>query len=850
MKNMKNFWKVAVLLCLCLTICLSLAACGGDGEPTEGTQPTTKGKGTYTVEVFTTGGLQLKGVEVYVYTDSTCEELETISSLDANGRMSFEATLSSNYVAVLMGVPDGYNVQEYYEVSIYTKIELTASVITDEEKPADKIYNVGDVMYDFSITAADGTEYTLSKLLEEKEAVVLNFWYLNCSPCKLEFPYLELAYERYSDSIEVLGINCEDGNDSSLLAFQQEYGLTFPVAIGDKSYWYPCAYGACPTTIVVDRYGVIIYKHTGYFDEVAPFAALFRTVTGEDYKQVLVNDVADIITDNDYLPDGTLEHPFEMGGAKGFDLKIPANGKIYYNLYRLDGTALRIEDPNIYVIVDGETYYPTNGVLEVSITCPDSFTPAFVTFGNSGSKPLNVYAGFVFEPGNINNPLTLNLGDNVINIKNPGAMGLYHNFVAPTTGTLTITIQDITAGATPDISIFNGMTQQQVNDVVRDPETGLYSISIHVNSGDQLQIIIGAYGALGSTMSSVTITAVASIQEGDGSGIIDGKTPYSVLVVDQDGRPVANVSLQVKVGNSTSTIRTNENGVATLRLASNAYLFELVTPLGYVAKDTSYLWSPALTNMTITLTQKINYSVTLKDQSGNPMKGVLACVYGDAAKQELLYAMTTDTNGAIRFSGTIYTNFYVEFVNAPAGSNLKGLYVVNQAETVIVDADPNATYGLGDSVREFAIRTADGSCTTLKSLLMGKDALVLTFYNGNLSESLRANLQYAYETYGKDAAIVALAQNVTAEEQQTLGFLLAKADEDLVRALQVKQYPTTIVIDREGKICLVHAGALADTNTVDAVFTFFTNDAYLHTIFTDLSALLNPEGENMNGSEA
>ena len=250
MANLKNYWRFALLLCMAVCLCVGLAACGNGNNTTESTQATTVGTSTYTVKVSTASGIQLSGLSVYVYTDATLNELETMKQLDENGCASFTATTSGDYVAVLMGVPVGYDLQEYYAFDSKNEanIVLTSSVITNAQKPENKVYGLGDVMYDFSITASDGTVYTLSELLQQKDAVVLNFWYLNCSPCMMEFPYLEMAYKEYSDRLELLAINCEDGNDAELNAFKAENDFTFPAAIGEKSYWYQAAYNACPTT--------------------------------------------------------------------------------------------------------------------------------------------------------------------------------------------------------------------------------------------------------------------------------------------------------------------------------------------------------------------------------------------------------------------------------------------------------------------------------------------------------------------------------------------------------------------------------------------------------------------------
>ena len=73
----------------------------------------------------------------------------------------------------------------------------------------------GDVFADMSVTTPDGITYKISELLKEKKAVVINFWYLNCGPCKMEFPYMQEAYEKYKDDIEILAVNPYDGTDAT-----------------------------------------------------------------------------------------------------------------------------------------------------------------------------------------------------------------------------------------------------------------------------------------------------------------------------------------------------------------------------------------------------------------------------------------------------------------------------------------------------------------------------------------------------------------------------------------------------------------------------------------------------------
>lgn len=152
----------------------------------------------------------------------------------------------------------------------------------------------GDVFADMSVTTPDGTTYKISELLKEKKAVVLNFWYLNCEPCKMEFPYMQEAYEKYKDDIEILAINPYDGTDATVKEFQQQSGLTFPMAVGDAKWAEYMGITAYPTTVVIDRYGIVSFKHTGMITETEEFNKLFEFFTAEDYEQTVIRNISDI----------------------------------------------------------------------------------------------------------------------------------------------------------------------------------------------------------------------------------------------------------------------------------------------------------------------------------------------------------------------------------------------------------------------------------------------------------------------------------------------------------------------------------------------------------------------------
>ena len=152
----------------------------------------------------------------------------------------------------------------------------------------------GDVFADMSVTTPDGITYKISELLKEKKAVVINFWYLNCGPCKMEFPYMQEAYDKYKDDIEILAVNPYDGTDATVKEFQQQEGLTFPMAVCDAKWEQYMELAAYPTTVVIDRYGIVSFKHAGMITQTEEFNKLFEFFTAEDYEQTVIRNISDI----------------------------------------------------------------------------------------------------------------------------------------------------------------------------------------------------------------------------------------------------------------------------------------------------------------------------------------------------------------------------------------------------------------------------------------------------------------------------------------------------------------------------------------------------------------------------
>lgn len=290
MKHMKKLLSAVLMLALIL----SMAACafGGD-DPTGATAPT-DGGGRYQVTIRSAGGMALEGIGVYIYIGDDRSAMVDFGQTDASGVASFDLPVRSDYCVVLSGVPKGYTAQESYRFTgNAVSITLTSSLIMDETLPS--TLKAGDVMYDFSVTTPDGTKLTLSEILAEKELVLLNFWYVGCSWCVEEFPYMQQAYEQFGEDVAVIALNPTD-SDSAISLFQSQYGLTFPMAACPTAWTQTFGIQGYPTSVFIDRYGVICLIEAGAITSLRPFTHAFGHFTAEPYEQNVYGNLSELVS--------------------------------------------------------------------------------------------------------------------------------------------------------------------------------------------------------------------------------------------------------------------------------------------------------------------------------------------------------------------------------------------------------------------------------------------------------------------------------------------------------------------------------------------------------------------------
>jgi len=434
---------ISLLLALMLIISAvmgTLTSCGGDKPPCTshtdtdgdkkcdscgaavGSEVTPPGEKTnYTVNVKTIGGMPVSGAVITVYNG---DDLDGYATTDENGNATVSLYARDGYTIKLSGAPAGYEIADSYSFEGRAANITLVSRVNPNTGLSGVAYKLGDVMRDFTVTTTDGKTFTLSEVLKTKKAVLLNFWYTTCSWCITEFPYMEAAYQNYSDDIAIIALDpyTSDSVDD-ISTFKATNGLTFDMA--QEKLGLATAFGVTgyPTSVMIDRYGVICFIEGGAITAEKYFNVIFDHFAAENYEQKLIVEYEDLApqekpnieqpsseeigaaingagTTVTYYPekdsaDAEYSWPFVLLEKDGVKYLVPTNSKkdSSYSTIHVDvaldaGEAVAFdyissteEDADIlYVLINGEDVQSISGISDGIKSCYAYVAPEAGTY--------------------------------------------------------------------------------------------------------------------------------------------------------------------------------------------------------------------------------------------------------------------------------------------------------------------------------------------------------------------------------------------------------------------------------------------------------------------------------------
>ena len=241
--------------------------------------------------------------------------------------------------------------------------------------------------------------------------------------------------------------------------------------------------------------------------------------------------------------------------------------------------------------------------------------------------------------------------------------------------------------------------------------------------------------------------------------------------------------------------------------------------------------------------EKVAYTVSIKTKGGMVLPEIDVAVYGDENLTDMKDYATTDENGIANFQLGEKGEYYIGLSGVPKGYEVEDSYsfdgttaVITLTSSLITDDDiSTATLGLGDVMYDFTITTPEGESYTLSDILKEKKMVLLNFWYTTCSWCVTEFpiMAEAYEQYKDEIEILALnplgegnAAVKSFKEQHALPFPTAECPTSWSQVFGISGYPTSIIVDQYGVICVVEAGAITSLRPFVSAFEHFTADDY------------------------
>ena len=118
----------------------------------------------------------------------------------------------------------------------------------------------------FLLYDTDSVEFALEDY--KNKPVLIHFWADFCAHCRQEFPKIQKAYDVLQpEGYEFFAINSGQTKEH-VREIKNTYGLTYPLLVDEEKKTAEL-YGVTglPTSLFIDRNGIIREKYIGYLDE-------------------------------------------------------------------------------------------------------------------------------------------------------------------------------------------------------------------------------------------------------------------------------------------------------------------------------------------------------------------------------------------------------------------------------------------------------------------------------------------------------------------------------------------------------------------------------------------------------
>jgi len=220
-------------------------------------------------------------IDTTTYFITQIYEEYTDETLVATGMERFRYT----HFEVNKQLPDSVlNTNYYKQTGLYKhKGNTLNSKVAPKEPPKESFSQalITNLFSQAMLLPNNDTVY-LSQL--EGDFYVLDFWYVNCPPCRKAMPAIQKLYEKYNQKgVRVIGINGIDANNKDYAAnIMVQSGFTYPLYFTTKAFLQEVAIYTFPTFAIFNKNHNLLYVETGF--DNTDYEKLLQTVMLSDKK--------------------------------------------------------------------------------------------------------------------------------------------------------------------------------------------------------------------------------------------------------------------------------------------------------------------------------------------------------------------------------------------------------------------------------------------------------------------------------------------------------------------------------------------------------------------------------------
>lgn len=140
--------------------------------------------------------------------------------------------------------------------------EQTQAMLASMPKPKESLaFPAGKKFDGFKVTDLNGNQFNLEEA--KGKIIVLNFWFINCPPCKIEIPFLNEMIDSYKNTKDIIFLAIALDDSVRLQEFLKNNPYKYSIIENGRLISNQYSINSYPTHVVIDKGGKVKFSTYG-----------------------------------------------------------------------------------------------------------------------------------------------------------------------------------------------------------------------------------------------------------------------------------------------------------------------------------------------------------------------------------------------------------------------------------------------------------------------------------------------------------------------------------------------------------------------------------------------------------